>query len=118
MTLLYATLIHSAACPDAALCSCCREETHCRFCNSKYQLDWRNSLSGPQCSQQQVSSTNSRPAAAPEPRRPPTPIMAIIFEGQVHRIKVGVRCSLHAPQHRQCSNIRSAAAVLQQQQQS
>lgn len=27
-------------------------------------------------------------AAPPAPRRPPTPIMAIIFEGQVHRIKV------------------------------
>jgi len=24
----------------------------------------------------------------PAPRRPPTPIMAIIFEGQIHRIKV------------------------------
>lgn len=81
-----------------------REETHCRFCNSKYQLDWRTSLASPTEQQQQAAaapgangrssstpaSATAAAAAAPERSRPraPTPIMAIIFEGQVHRIKV------------------------------
>ena len=81
---------------------CCREETHCRFCNSKYQLDWRTSLAAGSSETDSNSSIASRAApsaapaaaaaAAPQLRRAPTPVMAIIFEGQVHRIKVS-NCS-------------------------
>ena len=43
------------------------EESQCRFCKSEYG-DWRERL-----------TTEYRPA---------TPVMAIYFEGQVHRVKV------------------------------
>jgi hypothetical protein len=46
----------------------CSEEKQCRFCNQPYAVDWRETLA---------------PAA-----RPAAPVMAIYFEGQVHRVQV------------------------------
>lgn len=61
--------------PAAFHPSFCREETNCRFCNAAYS-DWKQ---------------NFTPPLGPDsgtPKRPATPIMAIFFEGQTHRIKV------------------------------
>lgn len=68
----------------------CREETHCRFCNHPYDLNWRNSLTTDTNSSTNgpATSANSSQQQGQPAARPPTPIMAIFFEGQVHRIKV------------------------------
>jgi hypothetical protein len=110
----------------------CRDETHCRFCDTRYTLDWRNSLASgaaahlaalhhPARASDSATSSSSpssssggrggrgsgsassgdsdgvalgspgAPSVTPHAGavpRPPTPVMAIFFEGQVHRIKV------------------------------
>eukprot|EP00878_Enallax_costatus_P005225 GHUV01005491.1.p1 GENE.GHUV01005491.1~~GHUV01005491.1.p1 ORF type:complete len:273 (+),score=73.35 GHUV01005491.1:181-999(+) len=50
------------------------EETHCRFCSAAYS-DWRQHLA-------------PRADSSGLPPRPATPIMAIFYENQTHRIKV------------------------------
>eukprot|EP00775_Hariotina_reticulata_P002234 gene2234-2546_t len=56
--------------PERSLEQPCNEERFCRFCKQEYAFQWHQTLS------------SQLPAAAP------TPTMAIMFEGKVHRIKV------------------------------